>query len=77
MEKAMPYQIQVRDVLDDKWAAYFIPFTLIAGDEQTLLTGMVHDQAELFGVLLKIRDMGLTLVSVNPVTSSGKKFFQA
>lgn len=60
------YEIRLRDVLDEKWSTCFLPFTLIAGDEETLLTGMVRDQAELFGVLLKVRDLGLRLVSVNP-----------
>lgn len=61
------YEIRVRAVLDEKWAAYFAPLTLSAGAEETVLTGLIHDQAELFGVLLKIRDFGLHLVSVNPV----------
>ena len=46
---------------------YFLPFTLTPGDDDTLLTGVVDDQAELFGILLKIRDLGLHLLSVNPV----------
>jgi hypothetical protein len=60
------YEICVRGVLDEKWAAYFMPFILSARENETLLTGKAHDQAELFGVLLKIRDLGLWLVSVNP-----------
>jgi hypothetical protein len=60
-------EIRVGEVLDEKWAAFFAPFTLTAGSEETILTGCVHDQAELFGILLKIRDLGLRLVSVNPV----------
>ena len=60
-------EIHVRDVLDEKWAPYFLPFTLAFGVDETILTGTVHDQAELFGVLLKIRDSGLTLVSLRPV----------
>jgi len=67
MPEETTYEIRVRDALDEKWSAYFAPFTLTAGDEETLLTGVVHDQAELFGVLLKIRDLGLRLVSMNPV----------
>ena len=67
MPDSNTYEIRVREVLDDKWAAYFVPFTLHAGADETILRGMVHDQAELFGVLLKIRDLGLQLVSVNLV----------
>ena len=62
------YEIRVREVLDEKWAGYFSPFALSVAGDETLLNGIVHDQAELFGVLLKIRDLGLQLVSVNPAT---------
>ncbi len=61
------YEIRVADLIDAKWAAYFAPFTLTAGPDQTILTGPAHDQAELFGILRKIGDLGLRLVSVNPV----------
>lgn len=63
----MTYEIRVQDVLDQKWAAYFAPFTLSVEKNETMLTGVAHDQAELFGILLRIRDVGLQLVSVNPV----------
>ena len=61
------HEIRVREVLDAKWEAYFAPFTLTIEENGTILIGVTHDQAELFGVLLKIRDLGLRLVSVNPV----------
>ncbi len=67
MSEEITYEIRLRDMLDEKWSAFFSPFTLTAHDEETFLTGVVHDQAELFGVLLKIRDLGLRLVSVNPI----------
>jgi len=54
--------------LDEKWANYFKPFSLISKPDTTSLVGRVHDQAELFGILLKIRDLGLKLVSVKPLT---------
>ena len=61
------YEIRVHEMLDEKWAAYFAPFSLVVEPEQTILSGIVHDQAELFGALIKIRDLGLKLVSVNPL----------
>ncbi len=67
MCKAVVYEIRVRDVLDEKWAPYFAPFEVTPGTNETVLTGLAHDQAELFGVLIKISDLGLKLVSVNPV----------
>ncbi len=66
------YEIRLRDILDEKWAACFEPFTLTVDQETTILTGVVHDQPELFGVLLKIRDFGLKLVAVNPL-EAGKE----
>jgi hypothetical protein len=61
------YEIRLKNVLDEKWTTYFLPFTLVPGEDDTLLTGEVIDQAELFGILLKVRDLGLQLISVNPV----------
>ena len=63
-------EIHMREVLDEKWAAYFSPFTLISREDESIIIGEVHDQAELFGVLLKIRDLGLTLVSLGPVSQT-------
>jgi len=61
------YEIRVGNTLDEKWSSHFVPFTPTFGMDETILTGTVHDQAELFGVLLKIRDWGLKLISVNPI----------
>ncbi|TRZ48395.1 hypothetical protein D4S03_09955 [bacterium] len=66
MSEEITYEIRLGDILDEKWSVYFAPFTLTADDEGTILIGMAHDQAELFGLLLKIRDLGLKLISVNP-----------
>ncbi len=66
MPEATAYEICVGGVLDEKWAAYFAPFEVTAGLEETILRGLVHDQAELFGLLFKIADLGLRLISVNP-----------
>jgi hypothetical protein len=59
------YQIRVLEYLDDEVAAWFCPLT-VAHDAEgaTLLTGPVRDQAELHGVLIKIRDLNLTLIGV-------------
>ena len=67
MTEGTTYEISLKDSLDEKWATYFVPFILTTAEQGSLLTGIAHDQAELFGVLLKIRDLGLSLVSVNPV----------
>lgn len=67
MTETAIYEIRVREMLDEKWAAYFAPFTLESKNNETILRGAVHDQAELFGILLKIRDLGLKLMAVNPI----------
>jgi phosphopantothenoylcysteine synthetase/decarboxylase len=67
MSEAADYEIRVQEVLDEKWADYFAPFTLEFANDKTILRGTVHDQAELFGALLKIRNLGLKLISVNPM----------
>ena len=67
MPEGTHYEIHIGNVLDEKWAAYLAPFVLSAGAEETILTGVISDQAELFGLLLKIRDIGLRLVSVIPL----------
>lgn len=62
------YEIRVCGVLDEKWAFYFSPFLLAAGEKETILTGYARDQAELFGILLKLRDLGILLLSVRTLT---------
>lgn len=60
----MTYQIRVEGELGSQWADWFegMTITLVAGD--TLLYGLLPDQARLYGVLKKVRDLGLPLVSV-------------
>lgn len=64
--KREKYQIVVEGHLDSKWANWFDGF-VIAPDNlaRTTLTGTVKDQAALHGLLAKIRDLGLFLLSVN------------
>lgn len=64
----MIYQIRVEGHLGRQWAARFeeLSFTL-EDNGTTLLTGPVVDQAALHGILRKIRDMGIALLSINPV----------
>ena len=59
------YEIRIRGHLDDKWAGWFEGLTIAREDNgDTRLTGAVVDQAALHGVLRKVRDLGLHLVSV-------------
>lgn len=64
------YQIEVKGNLDQKWSDWFDGFTIsLQADGATLLTGPVADQAALHGLLGKIRDLGLPLLSVKRVES--------
>ena len=59
------YEIRVKGHLDTRWAAWFDGLSLTQeGGGTTLLAGPVVDQAALYGVLRKVRDLGLPLVSV-------------
>ncbi|HRE27319.1 MAG TPA: hypothetical protein PK954_11845 [Anaerolineales bacterium] len=65
------YQIKVAGRLSETWAEWFDGLTITHTDQdETLLTGRVVDQAALQGLLKKIRDLGLPLLSVNPVEPS-------
>jgi hypothetical protein len=62
------YEIRVKGHLDARWAAWFDGLTLTHGnDGTTTIHGPVADQAALHGLLQKIRDLGLPLISVNRV----------
>ena len=59
------YEIRLKGHLDAKWADWFDGLTITRADNgETLLRGPVVDQAALHGVLRKVRDLGLPLVSV-------------
>src|SRR5258706_8674202 len=59
------YEIRIKGHLTDQWAAWFGGLTITLEDNgETLLTGPVVDQAALHGVLKKVRDLGMPLLSV-------------
>ncbi len=59
------YEIRVKGNLDLRWSDWFDGFSITpVGDDETLLIGSVADQAALHGMLHKIRDLGLPLLSV-------------
>ncbi|MCP4417573.1 MAG: hypothetical protein GY805_13195 [Chloroflexi bacterium] len=64
----MIYEIRVWGRLDKDWVEWFNDMTLTHTSEgQTILTGPAIDQAALYGLLIKMRDLGLSLISVNPL----------
>jgi len=66
------YQVRVAGHLDDHWSAWFGDLALSHDEDGTTsLRGAVSDQAELHGLLTKIRDLGITLISVTVVDPPG------
>jgi hypothetical protein len=62
------YEIRVEGHLDDRWAARFEHLALTREDDgTTALRGPVPDQAALHGLLVTVRDLGMTLLSVLPL----------
>ena len=69
LSQSAKYQIEVQGALDDHWIDWFegMSITVESGNDTptiTKLTGIVTDQAALHGLLNKIRDLGLPLISV-------------
>jgi hypothetical protein len=59
-------EIRVKGQLDEHWAEWFEDLTLTHTEEgHTVLSGLVMDQAALHGLLAKLRDLGLSIHSVN------------
>jgi hypothetical protein len=67
-ESSTVYRIRVEGHLDKRWSDWFDGFTITyPSDKETLLCGRVVDQAALHGMLAKIRDLGLSLLSVEQI----------
>jgi hypothetical protein len=65
------YQIRVKGHLGPQWEEWFGGVTITLEDNgDTLLSGPVVDQAALHGLLKKVRDLGIPLISVSPVDAS-------
>ena len=58
-------EIIVKDHLDIDWSGWFEGLTITHNDKgETMLSGQIRDQAALYGILAKVRDMGLFLISI-------------
>jgi len=59
-------EIRVKDHLDENWSKWLDGFTFTyPGQDETVLTGRVEDQAALYGLIAKLRDLGVRLIAVN------------
>jgi hypothetical protein len=71
------YEIKVKGHIDEEWSSWFADLTIRTGFGEdgtpiTTFTGRLVDQAALHGVLARIRDIHVPLISVNQVTGSQK-----
>ena len=74
MDTTQHYQFRIKGRLGPEWSAWFEGLTIShqpGGD--TLLTGPVADQAALHGILIRIRNLGLPLISINPVSPDARQ----
>jgi hypothetical protein len=66
--QTMVYQIRIKGHLSPQWTGWFEGLTITLEENgTTLLTGSVIDQAALHGLLKKVRDLGMPLLSLNSV----------
>jgi len=69
------YEICIKGHLDHRWSDWFEGLEIALKDNgETRLSGPVVDQAALFGLLMKVRDLGLPLVSVMPTQPEQTEF---
>jgi hypothetical protein len=67
-DQPVVYQIRLKGHLSSQWLGWFDGLTITAEEDgSTLLAGPVIDQAALHGILKRIRDLGLPLLSVNSI----------
>jgi hypothetical protein len=69
------YEIRVRGILDERWTAWFEGLQVSSDGEETVISGPVADQAALHGLLDRVRDLGLFLISVrhlDPGSAGGR-----
>jgi len=63
-DKSASYLIRVQGSLDPTWSDWFDGFTITQQNGESILKGQVTDQAALHGILAKINDLGLTIITV-------------
>jgi hypothetical protein len=71
MVAASKYRIVLRGRLSERFESAFEGMTLEHGPNQTVLVGTVRDQAQLYGLLDRVRDLGIELLAVEPVMTAG------
>jgi hypothetical protein len=72
-DQSTPYQIRLKGALDSSWSDWFDGFTITVQGDETLLAGFVPDQSALHGILAKINDLGLPIISVEKICQTEKE----
>ncbi len=67
LAQAGQYEIRVKGALDARWQIWFEGMTITTSDDETLIRGTIADQAALYSILLRIRDLGLPLMALNQI----------
>ncbi|MBV7340116.1 hypothetical protein KFU94_70310 [Chloroflexi bacterium TSY] len=69
LSEAAIYEIRVKGLLDQRWTHWFDGMVIVLAPErgETVMTGMVSDQAALHGLLARIRDLGLPLLALTRI----------
>ena len=74
LNKHTHYDIKIQGQLDTSWRTWFDDLDIrLTAEGLTLLSGAIVDQSALYGVLKKINNLGLALVSVNPRAQQNKE----
>ena len=64
----LPVEIRIKGRIDERWSEWLDDLTITHTDQdETVLTGAIVDQAALYGLIDKLRDLGLPLLAVNCV----------
>jgi hypothetical protein len=67
------YHIRIRGQLDDSWREWLGDFEFIhVRQEETILKGKITDQSELFGILNRIQNLGIELISIVPLEEDNR-----
>ena len=72
-DQTAAYQIRLKGILDSSWSDWFGGFNITVQGNDTVLVGVVLDQSALHGILAKINDLGLPIVSIEKISQAGKE----
>ncbi len=67
-------EIRIKGCIDQHWSEWFNDFNIMyTNNDETILSGNIQDQAALYGLIARLRDLGLTLIEVRLTKASGTK----